>query len=103
MATDQLVTSQHVLKAVMELDRRGSTKVLSDLEDLEPDLVEYLLESLSCLHHGLGKLGLSDAETRKIYRRAENTALVCIMAIRKAHHDLWRQDHGEPEPPPGPS
>ena len=43
MPTDQLVTAAHVLKAVMELDRRGSTAVLSDLEKLEPELVEYLL------------------------------------------------------------
>ena len=103
MASDRLVTGQHVLKAMMELDRRGSTKVLSDLELLEPDLTEFLLESLSRLHHGLTKLGLSDADTRRAYRRAEKTALVCIMAIRKAHHDLWRLDHGEGEPPPEPS
>ena len=43
MPTDQLVTAGHVLKAVMELDRRGATSVLSDLEKLEPDLAEYLL------------------------------------------------------------
>lgn len=102
MASDRLVTSQHVLKAVMELERRGSAKMLSDLEALEPDLTEYLLETLSRLHHGLTRLGLSDCDTRKLYRRAEKAALVCITALRTAHHDLWQRDHGEAEPPPDP-
>jgi hypothetical protein len=100
MATDQLVTAAHVLSAIMELDRRGSTKVLSDLEKLEPDLVEHLLENLSQLHHQLTDLGLSGRDARKAYRRAEKTAIVCIMALRKAHHDLWRRDHGTPETSP---
>jgi len=110
MASDRLVTSQHVLKAVMELDRRGSTKTLADLEKLEPDLIEYLLENLTRLHHRLTRLGLSGADVRKIYRRAEATAVVCIMTMRKAHHDLWRRDHDEIDlpspddlPPPSPA
>lgn len=108
MPTDQLVTAAHVLKAVMELDRRGSTKVMSDLESLEPDLVEYLLESLTRLHHQLTSLGFSGNDTRKIYRPTEKTTLVCIMALRNAHRDLWENDSTEssPEPtdrsPPGP-
>jgi hypothetical protein len=103
MPTDQLVTADHVLKAVMELDRRGSTKVLSELEKLEPDLIEYVLESLTRLHHQLTDLGLTGKEARKAYRRAERTALVCVMALGKAHHDLWQRDYGDALPAQDPA
>jgi hypothetical protein len=101
-SSDRLVTSQHILKAVMEYERRGSTKVLADLETLEPDMVEYLLESLTRLHYQLTRLGLSNADARKIYRPAEKTAVVCIMALRNAHRDLWESDGdtSPPSPPP---
>ena len=98
MATDQLVTAAHVLKSVMELDRRGSTKVLSDLETLEPDLIEHLLENLTRLFHQLTDLGLSGKDARKAYRRAENTALVCIMALRQAYRELLEEQGGTPDP-----
>jgi hypothetical protein len=99
MASDRLVTSQHVLRAVMEYDRRGSTAVLSDLEKLEPDLVEYLLETLTALHHDLARQGLSELNARKSYRRAEKTALICVIALRHAHRELWEQDGNTPAPP----
>jgi hypothetical protein len=94
-----LVTPGHVLKSVMEHERRGATPVLSELEKLEPDLCEYLLESLTRLYHQLTDLGLSGRDARKAYRRAEKTAVVCIMALRQAHFDLWRRDLGEPDSP----
>lgn len=99
MASDRLVTHQHLLKAVMEYERRGSTVVLSELESLEPDLTEVLLEGLTQLFHQLTKLGVSGRDAREAYRRSEKTTVVCIMALRKAHHDLWQRDHVHPEPP----
>jgi hypothetical protein len=99
MASDQLVTAAHVLKAVMEYDRRGSTNVVSDLEKLEPDLVEYLLETLTALHHDLTRQGLTEANARKAYRRAEKTAVICVLSLRNAHRSLWEQD-GEPPAAP---
>ncbi|HET6248076.1 MAG TPA: hypothetical protein VFE47_10300 [Tepidisphaeraceae bacterium] len=103
MASDRLVTHQHILKAVMEYERRGSTKLLTTLETLEPDLTEFLLESLTRLFHELTKLGLSDRDARRMYRRAKKTAVVSIIALRKAQHDLWQNDLVLPEdPPPSP-
>jgi hypothetical protein len=102
MPTDQLVTSQHILKAVMELDRRGSTKVLSELETLEPDLIEHLLENFTRLFHRLTDHGLSGTDARKVYHRAEKTTLVCIMALRQAYRGLLDDQAGEPEPDPEP-
>ena len=98
MASDRLVTAGHVLKAVMEIDRRGSRRVLSEWERLEPDLTEFILESLTALHHKLGDAGLSGVEVRRLYRQAETIVLVSITALRSAHHELWKDD---PDPPTG--
>lgn len=104
MPSDRLVTTDHVLKSVMEFERRGSTQMMSALEEIEPDLMEFLLESLTRHYHQLTDCGLSGKEARKVYRHAEKTAVVCIMALQKAHHDLWRRDHLDPptqsSPPP---
>ena len=102
MPSDRLVTPDHVLKSVMEFERRGSTPVLSDLEKLEPDLMDFLLENLSQLHHQLIGLGLSGRDARKVYRRAEKTAVVCIMALRHAHRELWEQDADDSSTDPSP-
>jgi hypothetical protein len=96
MASDRLVTAQHVLRSVRELQQRGSTPVLSELEQLEPDLIEHLLEGLTQVHRKLAGFGLSGQQIRKVYRLAESTALICLMALRQAHHDLWAQDVSEP-------
>jgi len=96
MSSDRLVTAQHVLRSVMELRRRGSRRVLSELESLEPDLAEHLLEGLTELYHRLLRAGLSGEQARRAHRRAEAIALVCLLALRKAHHDLWRQDPATP-------
>ena len=97
MASDRLVTPKHVLNAVMEYERRGATKVLSELEKLEPDLTEHLLEGLSALYHQLADLGLSGRDARKAYRSAEKTLIVCLIALRAAQRDLW--DAGGDDPP----
>jgi hypothetical protein len=52
-------------------------------------------------------VGLSARDVRKLYRKAEKTAVICIMALRHAHHDLWRREAGLDEtspqtPPPEP-
>ena len=44
-------------------------------------------------------VGLSGTDARKIYRRAEKISLVCIMALRKAHHDLWQQTNDTGDTP----
>ena len=96
MSSDRLVTAQHVLRSVMELRRRGSRAVLSELEALEPDLAEHLLESLTELYHRLLRMGLSTQNARQAHRRAESLALVGLLALRRAHHELWREDLGSP-------
>lgn len=91
----------------MELQRRGSRRVLCELESLEPDLTEHLLEGLTQLYHQLLRVGASDRESRRIYRQAESISVVCLMALRKAHYDLWAREvqppPTEPAPHPPPS
>lgn len=53
MASDCLVAPGHVLKSAMDMERRGSKRVLSEWERLEPDLTEYVLQALRALYHGL--------------------------------------------------
>src|SRR4051794_35079978 len=100
MASDRLVTSQHVLKAVLELQRRGSQKMIPELEALEPDLVEYMIESLCQLHHKLMGAGLSGVQSRKLYRQAETIVLVSVTALRNAHRDLWQDSFVVPATKP---
>ena len=97
--------ARHVLKAATEYERQGSRRVLPELEALEPDLAEFLLEKLTRLYHQLAQLGFPDADARRAYRLAKKTAVVCVMAQRQAHRDLWGWDEGglpPPEEPPGP-
>lgn len=100
MASDRLITAEHILKAVMEYDRRGSRRVLSEWEKLEPDMAEFLMESLTRLYHRLTDLGLAGSDARKVLRRAEKSALVCVIAQRNAHRELWERDQGEPPSSP---
>ena len=102
MASDRIVTAQHVLKAVMELERRGANRLLPEWERLEPDLTEYILESLTTLNHKLVGAGLSGAQALKLYRRAETTVLVSIMALQRAQRDLWGGNDEEPTSNPQP-
>jgi hypothetical protein len=99
MASDRLVTHQHILKAVIELERRGMNQVLSELEKLEPDLTEFVLESLTRLYHHLTGKGLIGTDARKLLRQSRKIVLVSIIALRHAQRELWDDDEG-PVPPP---
>ena len=101
MATDQQVSARAVLDAVMELRRRGSRQALQELEQVEPDLASYLMESLSDVHQKLLALGGPAKASRRLYDDMQSLALVCIAALRKGHYELWRQsDAGAKLDPP---
>ena len=92
MPSDQTVTAKAVLAAVIEIRRHGTRPALEHLEQVEPDLSEYLMESLSEIHQKLRKLHSPAAQVQRLYRDVESLTLVCIVALRRGHHDLWRQD-----------
>jgi hypothetical protein len=109
MPYDQQVTSRIILQSLLELKRQGSTQALEHLEQVEPDLACYVMESLTDLHHILLAFGASAKRSKRLYRQVELLVLVCITALRKGHYELWRQtqappdDPDEPEMPSGPT
>jgi hypothetical protein len=94
MISDQQVTSQIILQSLLELERQGATATLQRLVEVEPDLASYLMESLSSLHGNLLALGLPARKTQRLYRQVQSLTLVCILALRKGHHELWRNEMG---------
>lgn len=100
MATDRLVTSKHVLKAVTELERRRSREVLSEWERLEPDLMEFVLERLTDFYHELLDAGLSGMRARRLYRQGEMILMVSLIALRRAQREAWVDDPPESDSAP---
>lgn len=89
--SDQQVSAKAVLDAVMSLRRRGATKVLEELEQVEPDLTNYLLESLSDLHRKLLALGGPAKASQRVFVEFQHLSLVCITALRFGHFELWKK------------
>jgi hypothetical protein len=90
MASDQQVNSQLILQSLLELQRQGPTPAMEHLEKVEPDLASYLMETLSLVYHKLLALGAPAKKTQRVYRQIQTMALVCIVSLRKGHHELWR-------------
>jgi len=95
MPSDEVVNAQDVLRAVMELRRRGNQPVIEELEKLEPDLTEFLLEELGLIHQQLLDLGAKPRQVRRLARSIEAMAVVLVTALRRAHLRLWQQDAAE--------
>lgn len=91
MASDATVTPRLILDAVHELERRGADHVLRTLEQVEPELLNYVMERLSALHGRLIALGGPPKRTARALRHAQATILVCIGAMRAAHLAEWQQ------------
>ena len=54
------------------------------------------METLTTIYHQILGLGGSAKKSQRVYRQVQNLALVCIVALRKGHYELWRQaDDGE--------
>lgn len=111
MPSDQQVSARAVLDAEMTLRHRGARRSLEELEQVEPDLTNYLLESLSVIHQKLLALGGPARASQRLFLEVQHLALVCITALRRGHYELWKQsDTGSqlendnpPEPPESPT
>jgi len=108
--SDGIVRPRTVLDCVLQLQHHGTMPAKQRLEETEPDLAEYLLESLTAVYHGLFNLHAPPVKTRKVYRQIEIMTLVCIEALRRSHAELWQQriddptntvDAGHPAEKPG--
>jgi len=91
MASDQVVSARAVLDAEMSLRRLGSHQVLHELEQVEPDLTNYLLENLTDIHQRILALGGSAKASQRVFMEVQRLALVCINALRRGQFDLWKQ------------
>ena len=67
-----------------------------------------MIEGLSSIYHQLCRTGVSSRSVRRVYRISRRVVLISVMALRRAHFELWQQqaEHtplgeldGE-EPPP---
>ncbi len=90
VASDQQVTASVVLETLLEVQRIGPARAMQRLEQVEPDLMEFLLEDLSQLHHRLLDLGGPAKKSRRIFHQVERLALVCVESMRKGHFRLWQ-------------
>lgn len=90
--TDQLVRSEDVLRAVMQLRRQGVAKVLTQLEVIEPDLAEYVMEETSAMYHDLAALGGTAKQVRRFHSRLQSLVLVTVLSLRQAQARLWQLD-----------
>jgi hypothetical protein len=90
-ASDGIVHPRTVLDCVLQLQSQGTQQAMHQLEQTEPELANYLFESLSDVYHNLAALGGPPVRTRRVYRQIELIVLVCIQSLRQSHFELWQQ------------
>ena len=90
MPSDQQVSTKAVMTAMLHVNRVGARRTLEELEQVEPDLAEYLMETLGQIHQRLFTIGATHAQSRRLSRDIEVMALVCITALRRGHLELWQ-------------
>src|SRR5688572_14341236 len=105
--TDQLVWSEDILRAVMQLRRQGISRVMAELEARERDLAEYVMEETTAIHHDLSATGGNAKQVRRLHHRVQSLILVVVLSLRQAQARLWQQDEpsapdDEPAPPDRP-
>ena len=76
------VTARDVLQALSEVRRRGHWPLFQQLEQLEPDLAEFVLEEISAIHHTLLKSGARPRVVRRLQRQVQSLILVSLRAIQ---------------------
>ncbi|HZZ42847.1 MAG TPA: hypothetical protein VFE58_07905 [Tepidisphaeraceae bacterium] len=95
MASDHLVGAKLILRAQLEVERRGVEGILSELEQVEPDLAEFAIERMCDLHRRLLNLRSRPKATQRIHRQMQALVLTSILALRKGHYELWQNQEGE--------
>src|SRR5438105_3940607 len=74
--TPRLISARDVLSAVIAMQRLGASELLRRLEQSQPDLAEYAMESLSNLHGRLLALGGRAKQTQKVFELMQTIVLV---------------------------
>jgi hypothetical protein len=89
MPSDKLITGKMILDAVLQLQREGSSPTLSHLEATEPELLNYLCESLSQLHGQLDRISSSGRKAQNLFRQIEHIILIALLAQRRGYQQLF--------------
>ena len=94
MSTDQQVTARMVLEAQLELERRGAGAFMQHLEKTEPELANFVMETLSLIYSKLSNLGGPPRRTKRAFCSVQMLLLVSIEAMRRGHLSLWEKQMG---------
>lgn len=92
MAIDRQVSCRAILRALAGLRRQGVDRAMQRLEQIEPDLAEFVLEHLSLVYSELVRLGGPPKRTQRVYREIQTLVLSSIEALRQGHYELWREE-----------
>ena len=79
------VVKRDVRAAYRHAKRLGNTAGLNRLERHQPDLTEYLLDTVSGINADLARSRLSRAQVRRLTRQIEILGVVLVDAVFLAH------------------
>jgi hypothetical protein len=79
MATDQHMSARMVLEARLDLERRGAGAFMQHLEKTEPELANFVPETLSIIYTKLSNLGGPPQKTRKAFRQVQTLLLLLLL------------------------
>ena len=80
-----------MLDAFLDLRRLGTSRAFEQLEDAEPELTEYVMETLAGVHRQLLALGAPARQSQRVFREVQSLVLTVITALRIA-----ARNEGEP-------
>lgn len=92
MPSDAIVTADDLTQARAQLRREGTAKVMDCVQQIEPELYEFVLRASHCV---AGRLAMFSVPQRPVRDTADDlleTVLVCMLAMRQSHARLWEQD-----------
>ena len=98
MPTDQQVSARMILEARLELERRGSNYFMEHLEKTEPDLANFVMETLSVIYQRMTRLGGPPIKTQRLFRQVKALLIISIESMRKGHLELWKTQMGSQLP-----
>lgn len=84
MLRRQSIAAKNVLQSDLFVRGLGVRRALSQLEQMEPDLAEYVMETSTRLYEDLGRVCGSPRRAKLLHRRAIRLALTCIHAVRRS-------------------
>ncbi|HEY8668169.1 MAG TPA: hypothetical protein VIL86_16090 [Tepidisphaeraceae bacterium] len=95
MPSDAIVTADDLTQARAQIRREGTAQIMDCLQQIEPELYEFVLNASHCV---AGRLALFSVPQRPVRETADDlleTVLTCLLAMRQSHARLWEQDEDD--------